>query len=107
LAELGAMQRQPKITLGDMRASGVWGLLVACADDKCVRSVAISANQWPNDVRLSDLEPHFVCQVCGHGIGRKLKFDWCLPINPKNFVESVGTICMAIGVRDVNLPSIF
>jgi hypothetical protein len=26
----------------------------------------IDADRWPNQVRLSDLEPKFTCQVCGH-----------------------------------------
>jgi hypothetical protein len=28
--------------------------------------VVIDAEQWRDDVRLSDLEPRFVCQACGH-----------------------------------------
>jgi hypothetical protein len=32
-------------------------LLVYCSDYKCSHSVAISADRWPDDVRLSDLEP--------------------------------------------------
>jgi hypothetical protein len=23
------------------------------------------ADRWPDDVRLSDIEPRFLCQVCG------------------------------------------
>jgi hypothetical protein len=23
------------------------------------------ADQWPDDVRLSDIEPRFVCSICG------------------------------------------
>ena len=29
-------------------------------------SVVIDADQWGDHVRLSDLEPKFVCQACGH-----------------------------------------
>jgi hypothetical protein len=58
--------RAQKITLGEMRASGVRGLLVYCGDYKCAHSVPIRGDQWPGDVRLSDLEPLFVCKVCGH-----------------------------------------
>jgi hypothetical protein len=25
----------------------------------------LAQHQWPDEVRLSDLEPHFVCTVCG------------------------------------------
>jgi hypothetical protein len=28
-------------------------------------SVTIDAGQWPDDVRLSDLAPKFICQACG------------------------------------------
>jgi len=26
----------------------------------------ISADGWPDDLRLSDLEPRFTCKACGH-----------------------------------------
>src|SRR5258705_13682487 len=54
-----------KITLGEMRSSGVRGLLVYCADYKCCHLAKISGDRWPDDIRLSDLEPRFVCQACG------------------------------------------
>jgi hypothetical protein len=60
-----------KITLAEMRSSGVRGLLVYCSDYRCSHSIAISAEQWPDDVRLSDLEPRFTCTACGkRGAGR-------------------------------------
>jgi hypothetical protein len=58
--------RPQKITLGEMRSSGVRGLLIYCADYRCSHSIAISADRWPDDIRLSDLEPRFTCQACGH-----------------------------------------
>jgi hypothetical protein len=48
--------RALKITLGEMRSSGVGGLLIYCSDYHCSHSIAISADRWPDDVRLSDLE---------------------------------------------------
>ena len=60
-----ALARQ-KITLREMRAAGLHGLLVYYSDYKCSHSIKISADQWPDDVRLSDLEPRFTCQACGH-----------------------------------------
>jgi hypothetical protein len=48
-----------------MRESGARGMLVYCCDYRCSHSIAISADQWPDDIRLSDLEPRFVCQACG------------------------------------------
>jgi hypothetical protein len=58
--------RQQKITLGEMRASGVRGLLVYCSDYKCSHSTAISADKWQDSVRLFDIEPLFTCHACGH-----------------------------------------
>ena len=57
--------RPTKITFAELRESGVHGILVYCADYRCSHSVAISADRWPDQVRLSDIEPQFVCQVCG------------------------------------------
>ena len=51
--------RQTKITFGEMRASGVRGVLIYCSDYRCSHSMAINADQWPDDVRLSDIEPLF------------------------------------------------
>jgi hypothetical protein len=58
--------RQQKITMAEMRASGVRGLLIYCSDYKCSHSTAISAERWPDDIRLSDIEPLFTCRACGH-----------------------------------------
>jgi hypothetical protein len=44
-----------KIVLGEMRASGVRGVSVYCTDYRCGHSTHISADQWSDDVRLSDL----------------------------------------------------
>ena len=52
-------RRQQKITLGEMRASGVRGLLIYCSDYRCSHSTAISGDRWPDDVRLSELENAF------------------------------------------------
>jgi hypothetical protein len=39
-----------------MRGAGVRGVLVYCADYRCSHNVALSADRWPDDVRLSDIE---------------------------------------------------
>jgi hypothetical protein len=60
--------RQQKITLGEMRESGVRGLLVYCSDYKCCHLKMLEpaeVDRWPASLRLSDLEPRFVCQRCG------------------------------------------
>jgi hypothetical protein len=45
-----------------MRESGVRGILIYCADYRCSHSTAISADRWPDDVRLSDIEDCFTCR---------------------------------------------
>jgi len=44
-------------------AGGPTGILVYCADYRCSHSIDVSADQWPDDVRLSDIEPRFVCKT--------------------------------------------
>lgn len=49
-----------KITFGEMRASGVRDVLIYCRAYKCSHSTEISADRWPDHVRLSDVEPNFI-----------------------------------------------
>ncbi len=53
--------RPVKTTFAAMRNSGVRGILVYCSDYKCSHSIATSADAWPDEMRLSDIEPRFVC----------------------------------------------
>jgi|tagenome__1003787_1003787.scaffolds.fasta_scaffold20986668_3 hypothetical protein len=56
---------------------GFRGLLVCCSDYRCSHSVAISANCWPDHLRLFDLEPVFVGQACGSkGGDLRPDFNW-------------------------------
>jgi hypothetical protein len=64
-----------KITLAEMRASGVRGLLIYCSDYRRSHSTAISADRWADDIRLSDLEPLFTCKACGIK-GADVRPDW-------------------------------
>jgi hypothetical protein len=61
------MERPQKITFGEMRSGrgATREILVYCADYKCSHSIQMSADQWGDEVRLSDIEPLFVCQACG------------------------------------------
>ncbi|MBR0835025.1 hypothetical protein JQ612_17695 [Bradyrhizobium manausense] len=52
-----------QITFGEMREMGLRDVLVYC---HCGHHIALDADQWPDDMRLSDLEPRFVCQGCGY-----------------------------------------
>jgi hypothetical protein len=69
--------RPQKITFGEMRRSGVHGILIYCSDYHCSHYIAISGYKWAADVRLSDLEPLFVCKACGRrGADIRPNFDW-------------------------------
>ncbi|SPP93182.1 conserved protein of unknown function [Bradyrhizobium vignae] len=57
--------RPLKITFGEMHEMGVRGVLLYCADYRCSHSLALNADCWPDGMRLSDLEPRFVCVACG------------------------------------------
>ena len=46
-----------KITFGEMRESGVSDVLIYCSDRRCCHSTTMSADHWPDNVRLSDVEP--------------------------------------------------
>jgi rubrerythrin len=37
--------------------------------------VAVSVEDWPDDIRLSDLEGRFTCSVCGHHCA-DIRPDW-------------------------------
>jgi hypothetical protein len=69
--------RQEKITFAQMRAAGVRGVLVYCSDYRCSHSLALMADQWPDDTRLSDIEPRFICAACGkRGADVRPDFNW-------------------------------
>ena len=56
---------------------GVRGLLVYCAVYRCSHSIAISGDGRPDDARLADIEPQFVCKACGHrGADVRPDFNW-------------------------------
>jgi hypothetical protein len=59
------MPREQKITFGEMRASGVFRIDVFCSDYRCSHSTRLSADRWPDHMRLSDIEPQCVCKACG------------------------------------------
>jgi hypothetical protein len=72
-----AMDRPAKITFAEMRAARVRGLLVYCSDYRCSHSIAISGDPWPDEARLSDLEPRLVCSACGkRGADVRPNFSW-------------------------------
>jgi hypothetical protein len=72
--------RPTKTTFAGMRDMGVRGILIYCADYHCSHSLAISGDQWPADVRLSDIEPRLTCTMCGkRGADVRPDFHWDKP----------------------------
>ena len=70
-------ERPTKITFAEMREMGVRGILVYCTDYQCSHSIAISGDAWPDNVRLFDIEPRFVCGACGkRGADVRPDFNW-------------------------------
>jgi hypothetical protein len=53
-----------KMAFGEMRSSGVRDVLVYSRDHRCSHYIAISANRWADHIRLSNIEPGFVCSAC-------------------------------------------
>ena len=56
--------RPQKITFGELREMGVDEVLIYCAN-RCGHHTELSADLWPDHVRLSDIEPKFICTGCG------------------------------------------
>lgn len=72
-----APDRPTKITFAQMREQGARELLVYCCDYQCSHSQAISGDPWPDDLRLSDIEPRFTCSACGkRGADVRPDFSW-------------------------------
>jgi hypothetical protein len=70
-------ERPQKITFAEMHEMGVRGILIYCADFRCSHSLAVNADQWPDDLRLSDIEDRFICAVCGkRGADVRPDFNW-------------------------------
>src|SRR6516162_4093631 len=59
MSTMAPLASPQKITFAEMRESGARGLLVYCADYRCSHSIAVSADRWPEEVQLSDIEPRF------------------------------------------------
>jgi len=75
--------RPQKVTFGEMRETSMRGVLVYCADYHCNHSVAMNADRWADDLRLSDIEPRLVCEACGkRGAEVRPEFNWSKPTAP-------------------------
>jgi hypothetical protein len=59
MSTMATLASPQKITFAAMRESDARGLLVYSADYRCSRSIAVSAERWPDEVQLSDIGPRF------------------------------------------------
>ena len=67
--------RPQKITFADMRATGVRGLLVYRLQVQPPGHA--ERDRWPGEMRLSDLEPRFMCSARGkRGADVRPDFNW-------------------------------
>jgi len=46
----------------------VHGVLIYCSDYRCSHSTCLDADRWADDIRLSDIDPKFVCAACGRRV---------------------------------------
>jgi hypothetical protein len=84
------MKRPQKITLGELHACRVRGILIYCADYNCSNWIRVNTDQWSADVRLSDLENQFTCVVCGKkGAEVRPEFDWNTRLRSKTMREAL------------------
>jgi hypothetical protein len=66
-----------------MRDMGVRGVLIFCSDHKCSHLITMNGDNWHDDVRLSDIEPRFICSSCGkRGADVRPDFNWNKPVVP-------------------------
>jgi hypothetical protein len=57
-----------------------------CSDYRCSQSIAVNADRWPDDVRLSNIEARFGCRACGkRNADVRPDFNFC-----KQPVEMMG-----------------
>ena len=52
------------MTLGNMRQSGVRGLVATCC--ACSHNTEVDVNAWPDDVSVRSFGLHMRCTMCGH-----------------------------------------
>lgn len=89
--------RPVKITFGEMREMGIQGVLIYCCCC-CGHHIAVSADRWPDEVRLSDVEPRCICTACGRrGAEVRPDFNWAgLPTSAR--FHGAGLIWAMVGV---------
>jgi hypothetical protein len=78
------MGRAKDVTFGAMRAAGVQGVLVHClACGRWRRLGRAECAKSSDNIKLSDIEPKFVCEACGkHGADVSPDFDWQMHDRP-------------------------
>ncbi|MGY8686034.1 hypothetical protein [Bradyrhizobium sp. CCGUVB23] len=81
-----------------MREMGVRGVLVYCADHRCGHWTTLSADRWPDEVRVSDIEPRFTCSACGRsGADVRPDFNWNKPVYVCDGLP-LRSLCLTVGL---------
>jgi hypothetical protein len=89
-----------------MREMGVRGLLIYCADYPCCHSIAIGAEQWPDDLRLSDIEQRFVSlrsYVPGHSESKRVEPNFAVPLEPDSRADEFGLVVPGSAANDAKI----
>ena len=54
-----------------------------CSGHKCGHLITVNGGRWPDEMRLSDLEPLFICSACSkRGADVRPDFNWNRPVVP-------------------------
>lgn len=54
-----------KMTFGEMRAMRVRGILIYCSNYKCSHWSAFNADEYLDEMQLSDIAMNYCCTNCG------------------------------------------
>jgi hypothetical protein len=55
----------PPMTLADMRALDVHGLMIYCLNPRCLHRARLDADAYADDVPVPTFGPRMVCTCCG------------------------------------------
>ena len=70
------MQQPPNpMTLDNMRANGVWALVVWCTNITCRHEAIVNVDSLGDDVPVPSLGPRMRCQRCGQ-LGADARPNW-------------------------------
>ena len=73
-------------------------LRVYCQDYRCSHNVTMNGDQWPDHVRLTEIEDRFICTACGkRGATIRGDSDWDKPGALTGDIDPAGLIPLRRG----------